>query len=159
MRAPEGAVVGKLVNGGGATAHALVQGQAIPLADGLSVISGWGDRSDVELVCKVSPGAHVSVNGRRRAGMFVIGPGQAFSLRTGGAAEQTWTLISAEQVPVAAEPTGRCVFCHRTLGGAGVIIDATGLPPRWRALVDGPLCRKCAAGIAEARRPTHGRAR
>lgn len=89
--------------------------------------------------------------------MFVIGPGQAFSQRNGGAAEQTWTLVCADQVLVAVDRTGCCAFCHRTLGSAGVIVDATGLSPRWRALVDGPLCQKCAAGIADARRPTNGR--
>ena len=157
MRVPEGAVVGRLARGDGACAHDLVQGKAVSISDGISVISGWSDRSDVEIVCKVAPGAHVSVNGRRRTGMFVIGPGQAFSLRNGGAAEQTWTLVCADQVPVAADQTGRCAFCHRTFGSAGAIVDATGLSPRWRALVDGPLCDKCAAGIADARRPTNGR--
>jgi hypothetical protein len=157
MRVPEGAVVGRLARGDGACAHDLVQGKAVSISDGISVISGWSDRSDVEIVCKVAPGAHVSVNGRRRTGMFAIGPGQAFSLRNGGAAEQTWTLVCADRVPVAADRTGRCAFCHRTLGGAGAIVDATGLSLRWRALVDGPLCRKCAAGIADARRPTNGR--
>lgn len=157
MRVPEGAVVGRLARGDGACAHDLVQGKAVSISDGISVISGWSDRSDVEIVCKVAPGAHVSVNGRRRTGMFVIGPGQAFSLRNGGAAEQTWTLVCAEQVPVAADPTGRCAFCHRRLGGAGVMVDATGLSPRWRALVEGPLCQKCAAGIADARRPSNRR--
>ena len=159
MSAPAGAIVGRLVPEDGAGAHALVQGQAVAVADGLSVMPGWSDRAEVEIVCKVAPGAHVSVDGRRRAGMFVLGPGQAFSLRNGDGAEQTWTLVSAAQVPVAADRAGRCAFCHRPLGHAGVIVDTTGLPPRWRALVDGPLCQECAAGIADARRPSHGRAR
>jgi hypothetical protein len=157
MRVPEGAVVGRLARGDGACAHDLMQGKAVSISDGISVISGWSDRSDVEIVCKVAPGTQVFVNGRRRTGMFVIGPGQAFSLRDGDAARQTWTLVCADQVPVAADQTGRCAFCHRTLGSAGAIVDATGLSLRWRALVDGPLCQKCAAGIADARRPTNGR--
>ena len=157
MRALDGTVVGRLASGDGA--HDLVQGKAVSLCHELSVIPGWSDRAGVEIVCKVAPGAHVSVNGRRRAGMFVIGPGQAFSLRQSGAAGQTWTLVCAEQVPVAADGDGACAFCHRTLGSAGVIVDTTGLSPRWRALVDGPLCGKCAAGIAEARRPSNARTR
>ncbi|MBN2576226.1 MAG: hypothetical protein JXP73_16820 [Deltaproteobacteria bacterium] len=159
MRVPDGAAVGRLARGDGACAHALVQGKAVAIADGVSVIPGWSEHGEVEIVCKVAPGARVSVDGRRRTGMFVIGPGQAFSLRNGGAAEQTWTLVCAERVPVAAEPTGSCAFCHCRLGSAAVIVDATGLPPSWRALVCGPLCRECAAGIAEARRPGNGRAR
>jgi hypothetical protein len=157
MRAPDGAVVGRLATVDGACAHDLVQGKALALADGLSVMSGWSERADVEIVCKVAPGVHVFVSGRRRTGMFVIGAGQTFSLRNGGAAEQTWTLVCAEQVAVAAEPTGSCAFCHRALGRTGVIVDVTGLPPRWRALADGPLCQACAAGIAEARRSGDGR--
>jgi hypothetical protein len=159
MRSPEGVVVGKLASGDGGCTHALVQGKAVSLSDGISIISGWSDRSDIEIVCKVAPGAQVSVNGRRRTGMFVIGPGQPFSLRNGSATEQTWTLVCAEQVPVTADRTDGCVFCHRPLGSTGVLVDTTGLPPRWRALVDGPLCPKCAAGIAEARRPTPGSTR
>ena len=159
MKAPEGVVVGRLTSGDGGCTHALVQGKAVSLSDGISIISGWSDRSDIEIVCKVAAGAQVSVNGRRRTGMFVIGPGQPFSLRNGGATEQTWTLVCAEQVPVTADRTGGCAFCHRPLGSTGVLVDTTGLPPRWRALVDGPLCQKCAAGIADARRPTRGSTR
>jgi hypothetical protein len=159
MRAPEGAVVGRLTSGDGGCTHTLVQGKAVSLSDGISIISGWSDRSDIEIVCKVASGAQVSVNGRRRTGMFVIGPGQPFSLCNGGATAQTWTLVCAEQVPVTADRTGGCAFCHRPLGSTGVLVDTTGLPPRWRALVDGPLCHKCAAGIADARRPSRGSTR
>jgi hypothetical protein len=159
MRVPDGAVVGKLATVDGACAHDLVQGKAVSLANGVSVVSGWSDHAEVEIVCKVAPGAHVAVNGRRRTGMFVLGPGQPFSLRNGGVAEQTWNLVCAEQVPVAADRAGSCAFCHRGLGGAGVIVDVTGLSPRWRELVDGPLCQECAAGMAAARRPTNGGAR
>jgi hypothetical protein len=154
MSAPDGTVVGKLASGDGAHTLALVQGQPVALAPGVSVIPGWSDRADVELVCKVAAGAYVAVNGRRRTGMFVIGPGQTFSLRDGDAGETTWTLVCAEQVPVAVARAGGCAFCHRALGGTGIRVDATGLPPRWRALVDGPLCPACATVIAEARRPT-----
>ena len=79
MRAPDGAVVGRLATVDGACAHDLVQGKALALADGLSVMSGWSERADVEIVCKVAPGVHAFVSGRRRTGMFVIGAGQTES--------------------------------------------------------------------------------
>ena len=111
MKAPEGVVVGRLTSGDGGCTHALVQGKAISLSDGISIISGWSDRSDIAIVCTSAPRA------------------------------RSW-LVS-----------------HRPLGSTGVLVDTTGLPPRWRALFDGPLCQKCAAGIADARRPTRGSTR
>jgi hypothetical protein len=171
MRVSDGTVVGTLTSNDGARVHDLVQGEVLSPADGIAVTPSWIDQPGVEIVCKVAPGVHVSVHGRRRTGMFVLGPGQAFSLktgRTGEAAERTWTLLCADQVPVAAEassetpngahlPAGRCAFCHRSIGRAGVIVDAAGLSSRWQALLDGPLCTKCASGIADGRQAANGR--
>ena len=89
--------------------------------------------------------------------MFVIGPGQTFSLRNGGTAEQSWVLVCADRVPVTADDSGRCTFCHHTLERQGVIVDTTGLPPRWKALFDGPVCETCASSVTGARESKSGR--
>jgi hypothetical protein len=168
MRVSDGTVVGRLTSGDGACAHDLVQGTPLSLVDGFSIIPEWSDQPGVEIVCNVAPGLRVSMNGERRTGMFVLRPGQAFSLRAGRAgetADQTWTLLRADQVPVTADSPdddpaaakSRCAFCHRTLRREGVVIDVAGLPPRWQALVDGPLCKKCASGVTEACRPASER--